>query len=257
MQRNVFFLFCRKQASKMNKMERRASTNSDSSTEPMDISVKTTSSTDPNNSSLALRHTANSDPNDDSDNMESDDNMEYKQKIMRRDNLRQLDANMIMRKKFRHNSMPNKNSNNNNNNNSNRLVIDGTYVLIQEHLARLRQSVIDHRDDTTSSIQLTDSNENFNHDLKSVAMTMTTPPATPNNNNNITNNNNIGKYNCPICDAVSVTQHEFTEHIRSHNSSDDTNFTCKICYKVSVILTKVSNILLCFCYNRILTPFLL
>lgn len=81
------------------------------------------------------------------------------------------------------------------------------------------------------------------------------------NNNNISNNNNggtdcpeetttngmdlrrlktesktastmDGKYACPICDRVSTSQHEFTEHIRGHNGGDAQNFTCKICFKV-------------------------
>lgn len=43
------------------------------------------------------------------------------------------------------------------------------------------------------------------------------------------------KYVCPICDVVSATPHEFTNHIRCHNysSGDTENFTCRICSKVS------------------------
>lgn len=74
----------------------------------------------------------------------------------------------------------------------------------------------------------------------------------PNNNNNNTKNNNHAKgsqriestessdangqaqYICPICNAVSPTQHEFTEHIRGHNNTDGNhNYTCQICFKVS------------------------
>ncbi|CAO1407117.1 unnamed protein product [Diamesa hyperborea] len=45
------------------------------------------------------------------------------------------------------------------------------------------------------------------------------------------------KYVCPICEAISLTQHEFTTHIRNHNnirdaSDDTTSFTCRICSKV-------------------------
>lgn len=42
------------------------------------------------------------------------------------------------------------------------------------------------------------------------------------------------KYICPICEVVSATPHEFTNHIRCHNysSGDTENFTCRICSKV-------------------------
>jgi len=43
------------------------------------------------------------------------------------------------------------------------------------------------------------------------------------------------KYLCPICEVVSATPHEFTNHIRCHNyaNGDTENFTCRICSKVS------------------------
>lgn len=78
----------------------------------------------------------------------------------------------------------------------------------------------------------------------------------PTNNNNTNKNNNNSKgsqridssensdangnvtssqYICPICNVCSATQHEFTEHIRGHNNSDGShNYTCQICFKVSV-----------------------
>ncbi|XP_073827942.1 zinc finger protein pebbled [Musca autumnalis] len=42
------------------------------------------------------------------------------------------------------------------------------------------------------------------------------------------------KYVCPICDVVSATPHQFTNHIRCHNytSGNTENFTCRICSKV-------------------------
>lgn len=50
-------------------------------------------------------------------------------------------------------------------------------------------------------------------------------------------NRNDSRHICPICGVKSKTQHDFTEHIRGHNSMDDTqNFTCQICYKVSPLL---------------------
>lgn len=47
--------------------------------------------------------------------------------------------------------------------------------------------------------------------------------------------NDSNKYCCPICGVNSPTQHEFTEHIRGHNNADgNQNFTCRICFKVSI-----------------------
>lgn len=45
---------------------------------------------------------------------------------------------------------------------------------------------------------------------------------------------NVPQYKCPICGVISITQHDFTEHIRGHNNSDGSqNYTCQICFKVS------------------------
>lgn len=45
------------------------------------------------------------------------------------------------------------------------------------------------------------------------------------------------KFVCTICDVVSATRHEFTNHIRCHNyaSGDTENYTCAICSKVSMV----------------------
>ncbi|XP_044744792.1 uncharacterized protein LOC123306738 [Coccinella septempunctata] len=45
------------------------------------------------------------------------------------------------------------------------------------------------------------------------------------------------KFSCPICATVLTSQHEFTLHIKSHNSDnetwqDDKGYTCRICFKV-------------------------
>lgn len=231
---------------------RRNSTNSDSSVEPMDISAKTTS-TDAN-SSVVLK---SSDPND-SDNFESDRedrlrmsriayraaavsvasnanhlpanntendgdddddeehqyrSSEYKhQNFVRRENLRQLEANMMsMRKKFRLSMPPTKNNNNINNN--------GQYDFEKFHplVSRFQASVM-------AGVTSVESAE------------LPTGLVDANENTTITNGSKGEvKYSCPICDTVSTTQHEFTEHIRSHNNADDTqNFTCKICFKVRI-----------------------
>lgn len=229
---------------------RRNSTNSDSSVEPMDISAKTTS-TDANSSTVLK----SSDPND-SDNFESDreDGLrrnrlayraaaaaasvvnlpanntendgdddddeehqyrsnEYKhQNFVRRENLRQLEANMMsMRKKFRLSMPPGKNNNNINNN--------GQYDFEKFHplVSRFQASIM-------AGVAPLESAE------------LHTGLVDTNENTTITNGSKGDvKYSCPICNTVSTTQHEFTEHIRSHNNADDTqNFTCKICFKVRI-----------------------
>lgn len=64
-----------------------------------------------------------------------------------------------------------------------------------------------------------------------------TPPHHLSNGNNSSAESAPGedmKYVCPICDVVSATPHQFTNHIRCHNytSGNTENFTCRICSKV-------------------------
>lgn len=55
-----------------------------------------------------------------------------------------------------------------------------------------------------------------------------------NNTNNCTDNSM--KYVCPICDVISHTPHEFTAHIRGHNTEENNqHFTCRICSKVRTL----------------------
>lgn len=227
---------------------RRNSTNSDSSVEPMDISAKTTS-TDANSSAvlkssdlndsdhcesdredrlrmsrLAYRAAAaaaasvanlpanntENDGDDDDDEEHQYRSSEYKhQNFVRRENLRQLEANMMsMRKKFRPSNPPGKNNNSINNN--------GQYDFEKFHplVSRFQASIM-------AGGTLVENPE------------LNTGLVDANENTTITNGKGEVKYSCPICDTVSTTQHEFTEHIRSHNNADDTqNFTCKICFKV-------------------------
>lgn len=195
-------------------MERRLSSNSESSMEPLDSSGKTASIDGTNASSLTVAR--NSDHNESEEAFESDErpendsedrdeadgdadvddddengNSEYGEPkkhghIVRRENLRQLENSMMsMRKKFRYASnierMPNNNNSSKNNNNS-------------------------------KGSQRIDSSENSDA------------------NGNVT----TSQYSCPICGVCSATQHEFTEHIRGHNNSDGShNYTCQICFKVS------------------------
>lgn len=169
--------------------ERRSSTNSDSSIEPMDISAKTVS-TDAN-SSLTIK---SSDQND-SDNINSDrEESDYRQDMVFRGNLRRLEDSMF-RNHYRL-SLPNRNNNN--------------------HFYKMDGSPT--RNNRSESFS--DTNDNMHSSPESTS----------------TNNRNDNRYACPLCPVVSDTQHDFSEHIRGHNSIDDAqNFTCKICHKVSQV----------------------
>ncbi|XP_065076385.1 zinc finger protein 236 isoform X5 [Ochlerotatus camptorhynchus] len=204
-------------------MDRRLSSHSDSSQEPMDISssnrtANNSSSTDANNSSLnnhqhhhqhhhllskALQlhhhhHHHQHQTSADSDNVDSDDDQQQHQPPRhsvlfqarhnaRSDNLHQLMDNML-RRKFQ--------SLNNNNYGS------GGTTLLQQQLAAAAANV-----------------ENNNHEPTE---------------------GDGKRYVCPICETISMTKHDFTEHIRSHNNSKsgssgdngDGQFVCKICSKV-------------------------
>lgn len=233
--------------------QRRASTNSESSVEPMDISAKTTSSTEANSSPVMghhlhhLHHKNTSDHND-SDTFESDDDRRKlmrhdpgddfgnKQNIMRRDNLRLLDPNMLnMRKKLRHQLGAGggiaKNNNNNIINNNNHM---SSYDKFQSLASRYQLSLMaaGATAGADPSMLLDYHQQQQQQQSNSLASTTTTTTIDANENGSM-----LKTYNCPICDAVSMTQHEYTEHIRSHNNADDTqNFTCKICFKVSIFI---------------------
>lgn len=200
-------------------MERRLSSNSESSIEPLDASGKTSCIDGTNKSSTPLPrnssdHMESEEAFESDDRQKSDDdereetagdadvdeddengNSAYKETkkhghIVRRENLRQLES-MSLRKKFRYSGggvatndrMPNNNNNTNKNNNN------------------------------SKGSQRIDSSENSDA------------------NGNVTSS----QYVCPICNACSATQHEFTEHIRGHNNSDGShNYTCQICFKVCI-----------------------
>lgn len=168
--------------------ERRSSTNSESSIEPMDISAKTVS-TDAN-SSMTVK---SSDQND-SDNINSDhEDGDLRQNIVLRGNLRHIEDS-VFRNHYRLN-LPNKNNNN--------------------HFHKTDKSPLR---GTNISESFSDANDNMHSSPESMSTN---------------NRNNDSRYACPICGVMSDTQHEFTEHIRGHNSMDDAqNFTCQICHKV-------------------------
>lgn len=180
-------------------MERRNSTNSESSIEPMEVSSSNKTVSSDANSSLAVK------TSHESDNVESDENEDYLNNnrcnneqlndtkasidtnFVRRDNLRQLMDKMLQKKILT--------AAQNNNNNSSEENLNG------------------------SSLDLADNCHSDNEHKNSATI------------------NDGTKYVCPICETISLTQHEFTTHIRNHNnmrdaSDDSTTFTCRICSKV-------------------------
>lgn len=196
-------------------MDRRLSTNSESSIEPNDSNISNSNSIDVTSKSITVAakrrdrneseeafesdERAETDERDeadgDADVDEDDDNANSEQDeankhghIVRRENLRQLENNvMSMRKKLRYSSNSERMPNNNNNNKSNSKV--------------------------SQRIEARESNDS-NGNVKSA------------------------QYSCPICGVCSPTQHEFTEHIRGHNNADGShNYTCQICFKVNFNVT--------------------
>ncbi|KAL9883789.1 zinc finger protein pebbled isoform 3-T7 [Glossina fuscipes fuscipes] len=89
-----------------------------------------------------------------------------------------------------------------------------------------------------SSSQLINNSNSVNNSKSNTSSASSTPP---HNGQNGISSPELGggeredmKYVCPICEVVSATPHEFTNHIRCHNyaSGDTENFTCRICSKV-------------------------
>lgn len=178
-------------------MERRTSTNSESSIEPMEVSSSNKTVSSDANSSLIIKNSH------ESDNPDSDENDDYlnnnrcnneqlndtktslDSNFVRRDNLRQLMDKMLQKKILT--------AAQNNNNNSSEENLNG--------------------------LDLVDNCQSDNDTKNSATV------------------NDGTKYVCPICETISLTQHEFTTHIRNHNnmrdaSDDSTTFTCRICSKV-------------------------
>lgn len=97
---------------------------------------------------------------------------------------------------------------------------------------------------TTNSSQVILNNstniQNQTNGTKTHSSSDTNSSSPPQSNGNSSPESGIGeredmKYMCPICDVVSQTAHQFTNHIRCHNyaSGHTENFTCRICSKVS------------------------
>ncbi|XP_058826379.1 uncharacterized protein LOC131686169 isoform X3 [Topomyia yanbarensis] len=197
---------------------RRLSIHSDSSQEAMDISSsnRTGSSTDANNSSLLLNNNNNNNillnktatTSADSDNVDSDEDQRRSSVHLfhqARHNARRENLHQLMdnmlRRKFH-------SLNNNNYSGKHPSSMVGSTTLLQQHLAA---AAVD----------------NNNHESSRIG-----------EGGNETDGK---KYVCPICETVSSTKHDFTEHIRSHNNSKSASggdngeggqFVCKICSKV-------------------------
>ena len=182
-------------------MERRVSTNSESSIEPAEVSSSNKTLSSDANSSLVLK------TSHESDNIESDENEDY------------LNNNMC------------KNNMNEANNESSKKSSsqDKEAILRRDNLRQLMDKMLQKKIMTAAKNNNSSSEENLN--------------ASPDTSENYGNENDAlkasedTKYVCPICETVSSTQHDFTNHIRNHNnirdSSDDgSSFTCRICSKV-------------------------
>ncbi|CRK87337.1 CLUMA_CG001139, isoform A [Clunio marinus] len=185
-------------------MERRVSTNSESSVEPTDVSTSNKTLSSDANSSLALK------TSHESDNIESDENEDY------------LNNNTCK---------SNKNDNDTSNDKANELKNftrsqDKEAIDRRDNLQQLMDKMLQKKIRSAAKTNFSsDENLNFNHE------------GSESNENDVTKNSDDTKYVCPICDTVSTTQHDFTNHIRNHNnmrdSSDDgSSFTCRICSKV-------------------------
>lgn len=181
-------------------MERRASTNSESSIEPAEVSSSNKTLSSDANSSLALK------TSHESDNIESDENEDY------------LNNNTCK-----------SNKNDNEESKAVNTSQDKEATVRRANLRQLMDKMLQKKILTATRNNNYSSEENLNASLEA--------SESFGNENDATKASEETKYVCPICETVSTTQHEFTNHIRNHNnirdSSDDgTSFTCRICSKV-------------------------
>jgi ras-responsive element-binding protein 1 len=189
------------------KMERRASTNSESSIEPAEVSSSNKTLSSDANSSLALK------TSHESDNIESDENEDYLNNNTCKSNKNDNEANNeISSKSF------------------NKSQDKEAIVRRSDNLRQLMDKMLQNKIMTAAA-----KNNNYSSEENLNASLETSEAYS--NENDATKATEDTKYVCPICETVSSTQHEFTNHIRNHNnirdSSDDgTSFTCRICSKV-------------------------
>lgn len=181
-------------------MERRTSTASDSSVEPAEVSSSNKTLSSEANSSLALK------TSHDSDNIESDENEDY------------LNNNTCKSRKIGSNEPSSDKKN---------LSQDKEVIVRRDNLRQLMDKMLQKKMATKNNNSSSEENLNGGHEAAENC----------NNENEASKVSEDTKYVCPICETVSSTQHDFTNHIRNHNnirdSSDDgTSFTCRICSKV-------------------------
>ncbi|XP_055844594.1 ras-responsive element-binding protein 1 [Episyrphus balteatus] len=167
------------------------------------------------------------------------------------------DSPHSLRKKFR---FSNSSSNSNNSNNQNN-AIPATDTVINLKSSKTSNNDSSIKSTTTASANLTTTTNNEsgfvdasisqNLNTSGSSATSSTSSSSPTSSSSASPSaSNIAsaisspesgmgerddmKYLCPICEVVSATPHEFTNHIRCHNysSGDTENFTCRICSKV-------------------------
>lgn len=201
----VFLIF----SASYKKMERRTSTNSESSIEPTDVSSTNKTLSSEANSSLALK------TSHESDNIESDEN-EHED--------------------YLNNNTCKSNKNDNEASNDTSTEVKGftnsqdkEAIVRRDNLRQLMDKMLHQKLMSAAKNNNSSSEENLNASLEN--------SESHGNENDATKTSDETKYVCPICETVSTTQHDFTNHIRNHNnmrdSSDDgTSFTCRICSKV-------------------------
>lgn len=181
-------------------MERRASSNSESSIEPADVSSSNKTLSSDANSSLALK------TSHDSDNIDSDEKEDY----------------------LNNNTCKSNKNDNETSTETKSSAQDKEAIARRDNLRHLMDKMLQKKIMSAAKNNNYSSEENLNASVEaseSFTSEATTKPAEDT------------KYVCPICETVSTTQHDFTNHIRNHNnirdSSDDgTSFTCRICSKV-------------------------
>ncbi|XP_055710299.1 ras-responsive element-binding protein 1 isoform X2 [Phlebotomus papatasi] len=180
--------------------ERRSSSNSDSSVEPMDVSSSinrtANSSTEASSTTASSNKLGIGSDINDTDHTNDSENEYTSHTVVRRDNLRQMDTTsiMIMRKKHRYSA---KNNNN------------------VQYFEEKRSEGEDRDGEGKISGNQSPIERGTGENIGKLSM------------------GEDKKYFCPICNSLLDTQHEFTEHIRGHNNCDDSqNFTCRICSKV-------------------------
>ena len=188
-------------------MERRLSMNSESSSEQMEVNSSNKTQSSDANSSAILKNI------NDSDNIESDENEDY----------------------LNNNTCKNNNNNNNNDRQDSKTIDAKDAIVRRDNLRQLMDKMLQKKIMNAAAKNINNNNNSSEENLNSSGQEMGV--TYDNEATNASTTADGTKYVCPICEAISLTQHEFTTHIRNHNnirdaSDDTTSFTCRICSKV-------------------------